>query len=67
LTQNEIDSLLANAILQRDRALRMMHDHFNELEARNQETFWVRLYLLKKAEVAWLEKQKADPTDEPDK
>jgi hypothetical protein len=45
----------------------MMHDHFNELEARNQETFWVRLYLLKKAEVAWLEKQKADPTDEPDK
>ena len=44
----------------------MILEHFNELEARNQETFWVRLYLLKKAEVSWLEKQKADPTGEPD-
>ena len=42
----------------------MIQEHFNELEARNQETFWIRLYLLKKAEVAWLEKQKPDRTDE---
>ncbi|WP_157627045.1 hypothetical protein [Spirosoma luteum] len=66
MTRKELDTLLANAILQRDRAQKMILEHFNELEARNQETFWVRLYLLKKAEVIWLEKQKADSGSEPD-
>lgn len=52
--------MLANATAQRDRALQMLRENFDELEARNQETRWVKLYLLKKDEVEWLRKQKAE-------
>lgn len=59
MTRKEIDNLLVNATIQRDRAQKMIRERFSELEARNQETFWVKLYLVKKAEVDWLRKQKA--------
>jgi hypothetical protein len=65
VTRKQIDGLLENATLQRDRAQKMIREHFDELQARNQETFWTKLYLVKKAEVDWLKKQRAD--DEADK
>ncbi len=60
MKRKEIDRMLANATAQRDRALQMLRENFDELEARNQETRWVKLYLLKKDEVEWLRKQKAE-------
>jgi hypothetical protein len=60
MTRNQIDSLLANSRLQRDRAQKMIKEHFDELQARNQETQWINLYLVHKAQVEWLEKQKPD-------
>ena len=60
MTRKEIDGMLAAATAHRDNALQILREHFDELEARNQETFWVRLYLLKKSEVEWLQKQKAE-------
>lgn len=38
----------------------MIKEHFDELQARNQETFWVKLYLVKKAEVEYWQQQKGD-------
>ena len=52
--------MLAAATSHRDNALKMLREHFDALEARNQETFWIRFYLLKKDEVEWLRKQKAE-------
>lgn len=60
MTRKEIESLLKNAETQRDRAHRMIKEHFDELQARNQETFWVKLYLVKKAEVEYWQQQKGD-------
>ena len=60
MTQKQIDSLLANSRVQRDRAQRMIHEHFDDLEAKNQASYWVNLFLVHKAQVEWLEKQKPD-------
>lgn len=64
VTQKEIDSLLDSAIRQRDRAQRMIREHFDELEARNQATFWMKLYLVKKAEAEYWRTKKPDQANE---
>lgn len=64
VTQKEIDSLLDSAIRQRDRAQRMIREHFDELEARNQATFWMKLYLVKKAEAEYWRTKKPNRANE---
>lgn len=60
MTRKQIDSLLANSRLQPDRAQRMIHEHFDDLETTNQASSWVNLSMVHKAQVEWLEKQKPD-------
>ena len=60
MTRKEINNRLTNAQMQRDRAFRMFSEHFDDLQKRGEETFWIKLYLVKKAEVEYWKKQKAD-------
>lgn len=65
MTQEQIDNLLQTSRSQRDYAKRMIDEQFDQLDKRNDLTRWFKLYLLHKASVEWLEKQKADPTGGP--
>jgi len=38
----------------------MIDEQFDQLDKRNDLTHWFKLYLLHKASVEWLEKQKED-------
>ena len=60
MTQKQIELLLATHRAQRDRAKRMLDQHYHELEERNQETYWIDLYIRHKEIVDWLETQTRD-------
>jgi hypothetical protein len=60
MTRKVLESLLANAILQRDRAGQLLREHFDDLEKRNQVSYWMNIYLTNKEMVKWLQKQKPD-------
>jgi hypothetical protein len=60
MTKTQIKALLATHRAQRDRAKRMLHERYNELEDRDEETEWLNLYIRHKKIVEWLEAEKAD-------
>lgn len=38
----------------------MLREHFDDLEKKNQNIYWMNIYLSNKAMVEWLKKQKPD-------
>ncbi len=60
MTRTELDRMLQISISQRDWAKRMIDEQFERLDARNELTYWFKLYLVHKDAVEWLKKQKAD-------
>lgn len=57
MTQKQIERLLTTHRAQRDRAKRMLDQRYSELEERNEETYWIDLYVKHKDIVEWLEAQ----------
>lgn len=57
MTRKQIETLLTIHRAQRDRAKRLLDEHYYELEERNEETYWLNLYIKHKRAVEWLESQ----------
>jgi len=60
MTKKQLETLLAGAILQRDRAQKMIREHFDDLEKNNKNAYWTNIYLTNKALAEWVRKQKPD-------
>ena len=60
MNQKQIDYLLRVHRGQRDRAKRMLDERYQELEKRDEETEWIRVYVKHKGIVEGLEAEKPD-------